>query len=154
MRSWSPRPRPRFIPTIASGSPARLSFSARGWSRGRPAAASCGRRGCGTRRCSPGSSSTARSCDRRIDARVDAMLAAGATLEVRRAEAAGASRTARSAIGFEELLAGDVDAMKLAQRRYARRQLTWMRKMPGVTLDDCTGRTDGDVAAEIVPLLR
>ena len=40
-----------------------------------------------------------------IDARVDAMLAAGAREEVLRAHAAGASETARKALGFEELLA-------------------------------------------------
>jgi tRNA dimethylallyltransferase len=91
--------------------------------------------------------------DRRIDARVDAMLAAGVTEEARRAEAVGASRTARSAIGFEALLAGDIDAIKLAQRRYARRQLTWMRKMPGVTPIDVTGRSDESVAAEIAAAL-
>ena len=90
---------------------------------------------------------------RRIDARVDSMVAAGAADEVRRAEAAGASRTVRSAIGFEELLAGDVDAMKLAQRRYARRQLTWMRKMPGVSLVDRADRGDDAIAAEIAPSL-
>ena len=90
---------------------------------------------------------------RRIDARVDAMVAAGAGDEVRRAEGAGASRTARSAIGFEELLAGDVDAMKLAQRRYARRQLTWMRKMPGVRTIDVTGRAEDEAAAEIAASL-
>ena len=67
----------------------------------------------------------------RIDARVDAMLAAGAVEEVRRANAAGASDTARKALGFDELLAGDVDAMKRRTRNYARRQLTWMRKLPG-----------------------
>ena len=41
----------------------------------------------------------------RIDARVDRMVAAGAEDEVRRANAAGASVTARKALGFEELLA-------------------------------------------------
>jgi tRNA dimethylallyltransferase len=88
--------------------------------------------------------------DRRIDQRVDAMVAAGAPEEARRAAGAGASRTARAAIGFEELLAGDVPAMKLAQRRFARRQLTWMRKMPGVRLVDRSGRSDREVAEEIV----
>ena len=39
----------------------------------------------------------------RIDARVDAIVAAGAADEVRRARAAGASRTARKALGFDEL---------------------------------------------------
>jgi tRNA dimethylallyltransferase len=90
----------------------------------------------------------------RIERRVDAMIAAGAGEQVRRADAAGPSRTARSAIGFEELLAGDVEAMKRAQRRYARRQLTWMRRMDEVRLIDRTGRDDAAVAAEIVSLLR
>ena len=47
------------------------------------------------------------------------MLALGAEEEVRSADAAGASRTARCAIGFEELLEGDVEAMKRAQWRFA-----------------------------------
>jgi tRNA dimethylallyltransferase len=88
--------------------------------------------------------------DRRIDVRVDAMVAAGAEDEARRAADAGASRTARAAIGFEELLRGDVEAVKSAHRRYARRQLTWMRKMRGVSLIDRSGRSDDHVAAEIV----
>jgi tRNA dimethylallyltransferase len=91
--------------------------------------------------------------DRRIDSRVEAMLAAGAREEVRRAASAGASRTARAAIGFAELLRDDVEAMKTAQRRYARRQLTWMRKMAGVELIDRTGRGDDEVAADVVALL-
>jgi len=84
--------------------------------------------------------------DRRIDQRGDAMVAAGAEAEVRAADAAGASRTARAAIGFEELLAGDAEAMKHAQRRFARRQLTWMRRMPGVEVVDRTGLSDLDAA--------
>ena len=91
--------------------------------------------------------------DRRIDARVGAMLAAGAAEEARAADAAGASRTARAAIGFEELLRGDVEAIKAAQRRYARRQLTWMRKMRGVRLVDRAGRSDAEVAGAVVALL-
>jgi tRNA dimethylallyltransferase len=86
----------------------------------------------------------------RIEARVDRMVEAGAIEEVKRADAAGASRTARAAIGFEELLRDDVEAMKSAQRAYARRQLTWMRKMPGVTLIDRSGLPDEDVAAQIL----
>jgi tRNA dimethylallyltransferase len=70
----------------------------------------------------------------RIDARVDAMLAAGAEEEVRRAEAAGASPTARKALGFEELLRGDTEAMKRRTRNYAKRQLTWMRRLEGANL--------------------
>ena len=41
-----------------------------------------------------------------IDARVEAMLAAGVREEVQRAHAAGASQTARKALGFEDLLDG------------------------------------------------
>lgn len=85
----------------------------------------------------------------RIERRVDAMLAAGVEDEVRRAHAAGASQTARVALGFEELLTGDVDAMKRRTRNYARRQLTWMRKLPGVELVDIGGRSPDDVAAAI-----
>jgi tRNA dimethylallyltransferase len=86
---------------------------------------------------------------RRIDARVDAMVANGAADEVRRADAAGASATARKALGFQQLLDGDVEAMKQATRRFARRQLTWLRKLPGVQHIDVTGRTPDAVAAEI-----
>jgi tRNA dimethylallyltransferase len=87
----------------------------------------------------------------RIDARVDAMVAAGAAREVRAAHAAGASQTARKALGFDELLAGDVEAMKRHTRNFARRQLTWMRKLAGVEVLDITGRDTEDVAAELLP---
>jgi tRNA dimethylallyltransferase len=86
---------------------------------------------------------------RRIDARVERMVAAGAAEEVRRADAAGASATARKAHGFEDLLAGDVDAMKRRTRQFAKRQLTWMRKLAGVRVLDVTGRDPADVAGEI-----
>jgi tRNA dimethylallyltransferase len=85
----------------------------------------------------------------RIDARVDGMLEAGALEEVRRAAAHGASATARKALGFEELLTGDVEATKRRSRNYARRQLTWMRKLPGVTMLDATDRGPDELAAEI-----
>jgi tRNA dimethylallyltransferase len=87
----------------------------------------------------------------RIDARVDAMVAAGAAQQVRAAHAAGASDTARKALGFDELLAGDVDAMKRRTRNFARRQLTWMRKLAGVEVVDMTGRAPEDVVAELLP---
>jgi tRNA dimethylallyltransferase len=89
----------------------------------------------------------------RIDARVDEMVAAGAADEARRVAAAGASRTARAALGFEELLAGDAAAIKHAHRSYARRQLTWMRRMPRVELIDRTGLDDHAVARRVVALL-
>jgi tRNA dimethylallyltransferase len=85
----------------------------------------------------------------RIDRRVDAMLAAGVIEEVRAAHRAGASSTARAALGFEELLAGDVEAMKRRTRNYAKRQLTWMRKLAGVRLLDATGRSADELAAAL-----
>lgn len=86
----------------------------------------------------------------RIDARVEAIVVAGAAEEARRADALGPGRTARKALGFDELLAGDLETMKKRSRNYARRQLTWMRKIPNLTLIDRTGRDDDDVAAEMV----
>ncbi len=85
-----------------------------------------------------------------IEARVEAMLAAGAREEVLRAHAAGASETARKALGFQELLEGDVERMKRRTRNYARRQLTWMRKLAGVRVIDVSGRDPGAVAREIL----
>jgi tRNA dimethylallyltransferase len=90
----------------------------------------------------------------RIDARTEAIVAGGAEEEVRRAEALGPSRTARKALGFDELLGGDVERMKKRSRNYARRQLTWMRKIPNLTTIDRSDRTDADVATEIVTRLR
>ena len=89
----------------------------------------------------------------RIDARVDEMLAAGVRDEILRAHAAGASPTARKALGFEELLSGDVEAMKRRTRNYARRQLTWMRKLATVHLIDLTDRAAKDAAEEIAVAL-
>jgi tRNA dimethylallyltransferase len=85
----------------------------------------------------------------RIDARVDEMVAAGATDEARRAHNAGASRTARKALGFDELLRGDADAMKRRSRNYARRQLTWMRRLEDVQVIDVTDMSADAVAAAI-----
>lgn len=89
----------------------------------------------------------------RIERRVDEMVAAGAADEVRAADAAGASPGVRQALGFSALLEGDVDAMKGQTRRYAKRQLTWMRKLPGVTPVDVTARPADDVAAELYAAL-
>ena len=76
----------------------------------------------------------------------------GVREEVRRAHAAGASDTARKALGFEELLAGDVERMKRRTRNYARRQLTWMRKLAGVHVIDVTRRAPDAVAEEILAI--
>jgi tRNA dimethylallyltransferase len=90
----------------------------------------------------------------RIDARVTAMVAAGAAEEVARAHAAGASPSARQALGFTELLEGDVDAMRRRTRRYAKRQLTWLRKLPGAMTIDLTARDAQSAAEEVRSALR
>ena len=73
----------------------------------------------------------------RIDSRVDEMVRDGLFEEVERGFAAGASKTARQAIGYKEAaaaLAGEisreeaVETIKRESRRYAKRQLTWLRK--------------------------
>jgi tRNA dimethylallyltransferase len=87
---------------------------------------------------------------RRIDARVAGMLAAGVRDEVLRAHAAGASGTARKALGFEELLSGDIERMRRRTRNYARRQMTWMRKLAGVRLMDVSERDPDSLAQEIL----
>ncbi len=79
----------------------------------------------------------------RIDARVDKMLAAGLIDEVRALLSAGvpASCTAMQAIGYKEtaqFLQGTltkdeaVETIKRESRRYAKRQLTWLRAKPNV----------------------
>jgi tRNA dimethylallyltransferase len=90
---------------------------------------------------------------RRIDARTKAIVAAGAREEVERAVEAGPSRTARKALGFDEVMAGDVERMMQRSRNYARRQLTWMRKIPNLNWIDRTDRPDAAVAGHIADAL-
>jgi tRNA dimethylallyltransferase len=45
-----------------------------------------------------------------------------------------------------------VEAMKRRTRQYAKRQLTWMRKLAGVQTLDVTGRDAKAVAAEIAAM--
>jgi tRNA dimethylallyltransferase len=85
----------------------------------------------------------------RINARTEGIVACGAVEEARRAVALGPGRTARKALGFDELLAGDVEEMKKRSRNYARRQLTWMRKIPNLRWIDRTGLGDEQVAEQI-----
>ena len=99
----------------------------------------------------------------RIERRVVEMLARGALEEVARARAAGPlSRTVRQAIGVRELCAvleGELTAdeaaarMKARTRALARRQLTWMRKLPRAALVPADGRPPGAVAADVLSLL-
>ncbi len=80
---------------------------------------------------------------RRIDARVDGMLAQGLEAELDRLLASGVpeSATSMQAIGYKELLgarrgeisrAQAVDDIKRLSRNYAKRQLTWLRRNPDV----------------------
>jgi tRNA dimethylallyltransferase len=75
--------------------------------------------------------------NRRINARVKEMMAAGFLDEVRTLAARGLGRQAREAVGYGELLehlAGRVsledaiEAIKIRTRRYAKQQRTWLRR--------------------------
>jgi len=87
---------------------------------------------------------------RKIHRRVEAMAAAGAADEAEDAIRAGASRTARSAIGFEEFRRGDLETVAKLHRRYGRRQMTWMRRMEGVRITNRNGLSDREVASRIL----
>lgn len=93
----------------------------------------------------------------RIDARVDAMVAAGLLEEVRGLLERGFrdALTATQAIGYKELvpvveagapLADAVAAIKQATRRYAKRQLTWFRADPRVRWLDVTELSPSEAA--------
>ena len=92
---------------------------------------------------------------RRIDMRVDMMIKEGLIDEVRSLYGAGLlvpGTTAYQAIGYKELigyirgessLSDSVEQIKLASRRYAKRQLTWFRHEKSATalfIDDENGR--------------
>ncbi len=99
---------------------------------------------------------------RRIDARVHAMVKAGALEEVR--DTPGRSKTAACAIGYREFsahLRGEnslddaIAEVQQASRRYAKRQLTWFRKETWmqtilVTEDDDAG-TIADSVLRLFP---
>lgn len=85
----------------------------------------------------------------RIDARTEGIFAGGARDEVERAEAMGPSRTARVALGFDEVLSGDLETMQKRSRNYARRQLTWMRKVPNLRWVDRTDLSDSAAARAV-----
>jgi tRNA dimethylallyltransferase len=89
----------------------------------------------------------------RIDARTEAIFRSRSLEEVVRAEEAGPSRTARKALGFDEVLSGDMETMQQRSRNYARRQLSWKRKMPNVHRIDRTTMDDAAAAAEIFTAL-
>ncbi len=75
----------------------------------------------------------------RIDSRVDAMMAVGLADEVASLRAAGhgPEEPGMKAIGYREFFAADgieavSKAIKLDTRRYAKRQMTFFRKLPGI----------------------
>lgn len=69
---------------------------------------------------------------RRIDERVDAMMAAGLEDEARAVLALG-PRTARQALGYRQLFeGGGREEIARATRRFARRQLAWFKADPRV----------------------
>lgn len=88
----------------------------------------------------------------RINRRVDQMMERGLLDEARRVLAQPGGKTALQAIGYKELapyFAGEVpleqavETMKQETRRYAKRQLTWFRREPGIQWiypDVCGGR--------------
>jgi tRNA dimethylallyltransferase len=99
----------------------------------------------------------------RLETRVDEMLAAGALEEVARARDGGPlSRTALQAIGVRELSAvldGDLGLeeaavrMKARTRALARRQLTWLRKLPAAARVPADRRPPNVVAEDVLALV-
>jgi tRNA dimethylallyltransferase len=99
----------------------------------------------------------------RIDARVDAMMAAGLLDEVRRLRAAGYGREApsMSGLGYRQLaayLAGEtgleaaVERVKFETHRFARQQATWFRRDdPRIVWFDLG--VAGDASVEIVAFI-
>jgi tRNA dimethylallyltransferase len=88
----------------------------------------------------------------RIRIRVTRMAEDGAGAEAGKALRAGASRTARAAIGFREFLDGDLEGAVIRHRQFARRQMTWMRRMEGVDVLPRAGRTDFEMAEAVLAL--
>jgi len=105
----------------------------------------------------------------RIDARVDAMFAAGLVEEVRRllANYGTLSRTASQAVGYREVmehltmpasqsnsLSQCIDLVKARTRQFARRQETWFRGLPECTfVPQAADTSPAYVASNILSLL-
>lgn len=101
---------------------------------------------------------------RRIDERVDAMIAQGLVGEVESLLQRGFrdALTAAQAIGYKELVPviengtgmdDAVAAIKQATRRYAKRQLTWFGADPRISWLDVTELTPDEAVAEILAAL-
>jgi tRNA dimethylallyltransferase len=104
----------------------------------------------------------------RIGERVGAMMAAGLAEEVAalRAAGAGAEDPGMQAIGYREFFeleagaeasggaaarASVAEAIERDTRRYAKRQMTFFRKLPGI---EWIGPSPADLAAKLAPYLR
>ncbi len=96
----------------------------------------------------------------RIDLRVDRMMTAGLLQEARLVYDHQAEyKTAAQAIGYKELfpyfaeeqeLTPCVDKLKQASRNYAKRQLTWFRRMPQVQRLDASNPNVLETARQLV----
>ena len=106
---------------------------------------------------------------RRIETRVDEMLQSGLWEEVERLDAAGVfetNGTAAAAIGYKELLPAlhgacsreaAAEQLKIATRRYAKRQITWFSAKPYVRFifcdtEDGAMRSPEEIAGEALSL--
>ena len=96
----------------------------------------------------------------RIDARVDEMMARGLVAEVRALLELGVPRqsSAMQAIGYKEILlaldgsismAEAAELIKRESRRYAKRQLTWLRRDTGIFWIEWEEKADFDLARRL-----
>jgi tRNA dimethylallyltransferase len=94
---------------------------------------------------------------RRIEARTDAMIAAGVVDEVRAALRAGVSATAEKALGLRELATLPLEEARARivtrTRRYAAYQRKWMRRIPDIVMVDAE-RPPEQVADAILDVAR
>ncbi len=98
----------------------------------------------------------------RIDRRAREMVQRGAVEEVRHNRMVlQPGKGAAKAIGYQEIVAlldGEateqqtIDRIAQATRRYAKRQLTWMRRLEDAVIMDATGREPDDLARAVVDL--
>ena len=101
----------------------------------------------------------------RIDARVDIMLELGLLEEIRKLLAEGIPEkcTAMQAIGYKEFidaihgyctLQEAADLVKQSSRRYAKRQLTWLRRNPAIHwLRRKPGQTTGEIVTAALQIV-
>ena len=101
--------------------------------------------------------------NRRINARVRAMMEAGFLDEVRRLDEAGRlGPQAIEAVGYRELrehlrgrmgLEQAVERIKIRTRRYGKQQRTWLRRflaVPGAIRVDPVDRTPAEIVSELI----